>query len=103
MTKTGKFVPGLLLLALTMAPPVMAQGEVAEDSVESLKQEIQQLKAGQAAMRRQLAEIKNLVQQGAAPKRPKNVVPDVTIDLKGFPFKGEVNAPITVVEFSDFK
>lgn len=106
MLKTSRLaVAGLVLLVLAGGPPAFAQEEAPEDAIESLRQEIQQLKAGQAAIRRQLADIKSLVQQGGGRQaaRPEPTLPDVTIDLAGYPVMGQADAPITIVEFSDFQ
>jgi protein-disulfide isomerase len=105
MSKISKLVTSLLLLALAAAPPAVGQEETEEDAIQTLRQEIMELKAGQAAMRRQLAEIKSLVQRsGGQPQAAREPeLPDVTIDLAGFPMMGEADAPITVVEFSDFQ
>lgn len=104
MSRTSRLAAGLALVALAGAPPAFAQEEgTTEDAIESLRQEVQQLKAGQAAIRRQLAEIKSLVQQGARPAAREPELPDVTMNLAGYPVVGQAEAPITVVEFADFQ
>lgn len=104
MRKTSTFVSVLLLLALAAIPPALAQEDADEDAIKSLRQEIQQLTAGQAAMRRQLTEIKSLIQRGGQQARRAPVIPKgAMIDLAGYPFKGQADAPITIVEYSDFQ
>lgn len=105
MSMNSKLVPGLLLLVLAGGSAAVAQEEAEGETIKSLKEEIQELKAGQAAIRRQLAEIKSLVQQGgsARPTAREPELPDVTLDLAGYPVLGQAGAPITVVEFADFQ
>ncbi len=103
MTRTMKLVPGFLLLALAAGAPVQAQES--GDDLTGLRKEVEELKAGQVAIRRQLAEIKALIKKGGGQQQQakKDQVADVTIDLAKAPFQGDANAPITIVEFADFQ
>ena len=102
MTRTKTLVPGFLLLALAAGAPSMAQES--GDDLAGLRKEVEELKAGQTAIRRQLAEIKALIQKGGGQQQAKrDQVADVTIELGKAPFQGDANAPITIVEFADFQ
>ena len=105
MPRTAKLAPGLLLLALAAGTPGLAQEEAADDQIQALRKEVEQLKAGQTAIRRQLAEIKALIQKGAGGQQQarKDQVADVTLDLAGYPVRGNADAPITLVEFADYQ
>ncbi len=103
----SRFVPGFLLLVLALLAGSVAaapQKPSSAEEIEALRQDVRTLQSGQAAMRRQLAEIKALIEKGAAKPAPqRNVVPDVTIDLAGYPTMGKEDAPITIVEFADYQ
>ena len=107
--KLSRFVPGFLMLVLAAGAVAAApqEGEAAGGSeMEALRQDIRTLQSGQAAIRRQLAEIKKLIEKGGGQQQAaarKNIVPDVEIDLAGYPTRGKEDAPITIVEFSDYQ
>lgn len=92
-------VAAACLLALAWAPASLAQG-----SDEALKREIEALKQGQAEIRKQLEEIKQLVQQQRQPARP--AAPDVkdkVIDLGENAVQGAQTAQLTLIEFTDYQ
>jgi len=92
---------GASLLALTLAPAAMAQGDA-----DAIKKDIEALKQGQQQIQKDLAEIKKLVQArpAAAPARPPG--PDVAgkvFNLGDNPVRGEQTASLTLVEFTDYQ
>lgn len=88
---------GLVLAGFLSAPPALPQQQTTQD----LKKDIEALKEGQAAIQKDLQEIKTLLKSrpaGPAPP-PQNVV----LDLGKNPFKGENKAKLTLIEFSDYQ
>ena len=93
---------GCMVLGLTLflnVQPVVAQTDL---EYQTLKKEIESLKEGQAGIRRDLQEIKKLIQssrQVPAADEFKQAI----IDIKGAPIKGNKNAKLVIVEFSDYQ
>jgi len=72
----------------------------AETTLEDLRREMEALKARQQDLQNNMQEIKNLLLGKIAPPPiPQNV----TVSLDNDPFKGDPNAPLTLVEFSDYQ
>ncbi len=69
---------------------------------ETLKKEIAELKAGQAAMQNDLAEIKKLVQQSGRVAKTSTFKPQ-DVSIAGAAMKGNADAPVTIIEFSDYQ
>jgi protein-disulfide isomerase len=72
----------------------------AEEEIGSLRSDIEALKAGQKAIRDDLQSIKNMLRP-QSPPRP--ALQNVTVSFDGDPYRGDKNAPVTVVEFSDYQ
>ena len=86
-------------LILFVTQPALSQ-KSGEDLIKALKKDIQSLKEGQAAIQKELKEIKNLLQtKQAPPSKPQ----EVTLSVEGAHFKGDTNAKVTLIEFSDFQ
>jgi len=85
-----------------IAGPALAR---TSDELKALKQEVQTLQQGQEKMQKDLDEIKKLLQQApraaAAPSKPAFAPTD--IQLGQVPYKGEYDAPVTLIEFSDYQ
>lgn len=96
MTRCKSNLPlGFALACLLSAPLALAQ----QPSTDDLKKDIEALKEGQKAIQKDLQEIKALLQRGQPPAPPQNVV----LDLGKSPVKGERNAKLTLIEFSDYQ
>jgi protein-disulfide isomerase len=100
MTIRGISLPMLVLFAgLALTPTAHAQ-----TSDPALREEVEALKKGQEQIRKDLAEIKKLLQARAQPQRP--AAPDVSgkiFDLGDNPVVGESTAKLTLVEFTDYQ
>jgi peptidoglycan hydrolase CwlO-like protein len=86
----------MAILFFAFALPALAQSS---DDINALKKEIEVLKEGQKAMQKDIQEIKNQIRAKQAPPEFKEAV----IELGDNPFKGDKNAKITLVEFSDYQ
>ena len=86
-----------LALPLTLAVPVPAQTN------DELRRELEALKQGQQQIRNELAELKKLLQQKAAPAPSGPDVAGKVFDLGANPVKGEPSAKLTLVEFTDYQ
>jgi protein-disulfide isomerase len=101
---SGLLVAGLLAATTCLAAvPGFAQST---DELRALRKEIEAVQEGQRALQRDLQEIKALLQAGragapaaAAQAPPQNVV----LTLDGDPIKGDRNARLVLVEFTDYQ
>jgi len=83
-----------------MAGPALAK---TSDDLKALQQDVQALRQGQEQIQKDLDEIKQLLQKPtrAAPSKPAFAPTD--IQLGEVPYRGEYDAPVTLIEFSDYQ
>jgi protein-disulfide isomerase len=93
---TWMFSAGVILGGLLASQSVSAQ----EPTNAELKKQIQALSDSMKAMQSDLQEIKTLLQRGGQPAPPAQ---NFTVDLGNNPFRGQKNAPLTLVEFTDYQ
>ena len=86
-----------LMLFFICVQPVFAKST--SDDINALKKEIEALKEGQKAIQKDIQEIKNQLRAKQAPPEFKEAM----IELGDNPFKGDKNAKVTIVEFSDYQ
>ena len=91
----------VLTLALSWTPTAFAQSSEGE----AWKSEIESLKQSEAAIEKELEEIKALLK--AAPGAPVPTAPappsEEVVNIEGAPFKGQSNATVTLVDFTDYQ
>ncbi len=99
MTRTARtLLFGPLALFIATAHPGFAQSQ---DELTALSKELQAVRAGQESMRRELQEIKSLLQ---GLRRPTQARPrEVVLNIGDAPFRGDADATVTLVEFSDYQ
>jgi protein-disulfide isomerase len=91
----------LVVAVVTGADVPSALGQAID---ESLKKDIEALKEGQAAIRKELQELKQLLGARPAPSAGSTVAPaDVSLSIHGAPAMGDSNARLTLVDFSDYQ
>ena len=97
-----RYLPLLLILGFgaVLVAGVYSFGRQNQRDVSSLRKEIETLNSGQVALRKDLGEIRDLVRrlpsQSAAPR-------EIVLTLGDAPFKGNANATLTLVEFTDYE
>jgi hypothetical protein len=97
---------GALSLGLFLAFPAFTQEEEREPEIPtSLMKEIEEIKKGQAEIRKELDEIKKLLQARTAPT-PAPAGPNVEgvlFEIAGNPIRGESTASLVLIEFTDYQ
>jgi protein-disulfide isomerase len=91
----------LVLLAIASPRPALSQSSA---DVQSLKKDMDALKEGQQAIQKDIQEIKKLLASRPAPGAPAaDQAMNAVMNIDGEPFKGNKNATLTLVEFSEFQ
>ena len=86
----------LIALSATLAPAQTS------DDLAALRKDIDALKEGQAALLRELQQIKSLLSV-AAPAARAAPAPEVVLTVGEAPSKGKKDARLTLVEFTDYQ
>ena len=93
---------GAILLIFSYTQPGFPQSG---DEIKALQKEIEALKEGQKRIRRELETIKNFLRerQTARGRRAARPFQPVVLSTGDDPFKGDQNAKVTIVDFSDYQ
>jgi protein-disulfide isomerase len=90
----------LIMLFCICIQPVFAKST--SDDINALKKEVEALKEGQKAIQKDIQDIKKQLITKQAPPAPPEFK-EAVIELGDNPFKGDKNAKVTLVEFSDYQ
>ncbi|MFQ5960232.1 MAG: DsbA family protein [Candidatus Methylomirabilales bacterium] len=101
VTLSVMLIAGLLSAAGT--PPAFAQSEAASKAeLRALKGDLEQIRTELEAVKKELKLMRQFLERRAAqPTQPRRVVANVSIS--GNPTKGKKDAPVTLIEFSDYQ
>jgi len=88
------------LTVLTLLAPQSGVAQTGED-LKAVQKEIEALREGQVAIQKELQEIKQLLRARPAPPVPAPL--DIALSVEGAPSKGEPNAKLTLIDFSDYQ
>ena len=91
----------LIVMTLPLVFPTSAAAQSQEREIAALRAELEALKAGQALIQKDLQEIKELLLKG--PPEPTQPLPAGLISVADAPAKGNANATLTLIEFSDYQ
>jgi protein-disulfide isomerase len=89
---------GLLLLLLL---PLIHQVNAAETDQVNVEDEIKALKKDVQDLRKEVETLK--AKSTAAPVQPPQELQEVTVSIDDDPLKGKADAPVTIIEFSDYQ
>ena len=88
---------GPILMILLFTAPGLAQ---TSEELKSLKKDIGELRESQKGIKKDLQEIKKVLRSHGL---LDEVPPNLFIDISGKPFRGNKNAKVTVIEFSEYQ
>jgi len=97
LQQTGK---SLIALRDVMRELIASQQSAQEDLKASQRSVQEQLKVRHQVIQKELQELRSLLQRGVQDPQPPR---EVALDVAQAPFKGEQQATLTLIEFSDYQ
>ncbi len=97
-----KLIPVMTTITLVLAvgQPLMAG---TKEDLQTLTENVAALQEGQTQMQKDLEEIKKLLQEGARAAPAQQGFKPTDMQLGDVPYKGNQDAPVTLIEFSDYQ
>ena len=92
----------LFVMAFLLAGPTAGAAQIQERDLAVLKEELEALKAGQTSIQKDLQEIRQLLREGTL-QPSTEPAPGRYINVAGAPSKGNPEAKVTLIEFSDYQ
>ena len=100
MSKFIQTISTVALLTMIAGQPLWAASTKAD--LAELKGEVKDIKEGQVAIQKDLADIKKLLEQGARAAPSKPAFKPTEVSIGDAPVLGAADATVTLVEFSDY-
>ncbi len=97
----GALLAVLIAVAVTLGTQPAFTEPV--DELKALKKDFETLKEGQTAIQKELLDIMSLLRARPTAPAPAPVPQEVVLNLDGAPVKGDKNARVTLVDFTDYQ
>ena len=97
------WLSALLRLCIVLGLAVPAGLAQSSDDIKALIKEIQELKAGQQAMQKDITDIKERLTTPKSPPPIPTTIKETDINIEGDPAMGDKGAKVTLVEFADYQ
>jgi protein-disulfide isomerase len=94
-----KLLPLIALFFFTISAALPVFAQTSGEDLKALIKDMKSLKEGQATIQKDIQEIKNLLNTKQAPPKPQ----DIALSVDGAYFKGDKNAKLTLIEFTDIQ
>ena len=99
----GLFASNAVFFTLMLCQPHIGLAQLGGET-KALQEDIKALKEGQISIQKDLQEIKKLLQaRPAQPAKPPAEFKEAVITIDGAPSKGDKNAKLAFLEFSDYQ
>jgi protein-disulfide isomerase len=92
----------LVGLFLALSPAVVCARQPVDEQIRAVRKEIEALRELQAATRQDVQEIRAMLERALNPPGARGVSADAQVSIGGAPTRGSEEAPLTLVEFSDY-
>ncbi len=90
------------VLSITFLFSIQPAFSQTAEEFKSRQKEINELKESQTGLKKEIQDLKKIV--GSKPAAaPARVIKDAIINIKGAPIKGDKNAKLVLIEFSDYQ
>jgi protein-disulfide isomerase len=89
-------------LVLALLPAVVCAQQPMDEQIAALRKEIEALREVQVATQKDVQEIRAMLERALTPPGAGAVATDAQVSVAGAPVRGSAEAPLTMVEFSDY-
>ena len=81
-----------------------SEAQTSNQILDDMRKEMEALKEGQKGIQRELQEIKTLLRARPAPEAPPDDSPqNLVLSLDGAPIRGDKNAKLVLLDFTDYQ
>ena len=104
-TAAARFLPLFLILNIgaLLAAGIYIIGRQNQRDMDGIRKEIEKLNSGQTALHQDVNDVRDLLRRQPAQPGQAAAPREIVLSLADAPVKGKPNAPVTLVEFTDYE